>query len=244
MSGHPSPEAAAQARLGAPAGCSGAAAAWPPRRRSRTHGAPVRKERGRGQGREGGKNTRGGEEPASLLLPRSPCGGRIRRQRLPGRRDTVTLGPAGRWRRLPLRSARCRSDGGGGAARRAGALPAPSPSSSRPGRASGGRGNTLPGRRPSRAGCRAEGGCRAPPAGRPGRAGGGERQRGGLRGRKRPRPAEHSCQKCPPAGLQRSEEEAAPCVITIQTSASVSSHHENLSARHGCFLPCRESRLS
>lgn len=61
-------------------------------------------------------------------LARSPGGGRIRQQRLPGRRDTVTLGPAGCWHRLPLRSARCRSDGGGGAARLAGAIPAPSPS--------------------------------------------------------------------------------------------------------------------
>lgn len=46
MSGHPSPEAAAQARLGAPAGCSGATAAWPPAATARTE--PWCKSRGAG----------------------------------------------------------------------------------------------------------------------------------------------------------------------------------------------------
>lgn len=34
-----------------------------------------------------------------------------------------------------------------------------------------------------------------------------------------------------------------PSVITLQTSVSVSPHHENFSSRHGCFLPCHVSRL-
>lgn len=33
------------------------------------------------------------------------------------------------------------------------------------------------------------------------------------------------------------------CVITLQTSVLVSPHRENFSSCHGCFLPCRESRL-
>lgn len=42
---------------------------------------------------------------------------------------------------------------------------------------------------------------------------------------------------------QRRPRPHVPSVITLQTSVSVFPHHENFSSRHGCFLPCHESRL-